>query len=97
MSHAEKTDRLVTVVVYVPAYHSESAERVVLLNRLAVTWNLTTGDLEELSAGRYYLHPITLLLEPEMRVCFICDLHDPNRDYSYVDPSSTALHVPHYI
>ena len=90
MSHAEKTDRPVTVVVYVPAYHSESAERVALLNRLAVTWNLTTGDLEELSAGRYYLHPITLLLEPEMRVCFICDLHDPNRDYTYVDPSSTA-------
>jgi len=90
MSHAEKIDSAVTVVVYVPAYHSESAERVALLNRFAVTWSLTPGDLEELSAGRYYLHPITLLLEPEMRVCFICDLHDPNCDYTYVDPTSTA-------
>ena len=82
---AEKMDRPITVLVSIPAYHTEDSERGALLNRLAVTYQLTNDNLAELSAGRYYLHSVALFLEPEMRVCFVCDINYANGDYEYIN------------
>ena len=84
MRTAEAYGRSITVEVTVPAYHEGNANRAALLNRLAVSWSLTNEELGELSAGRYYLHSVSLLLEPDMRVCFVCDIHYANSDYKYI-------------
>jgi hypothetical protein len=84
-SQAEASDRPLTVSVNVPAYHLEDSVRGAQLNRLAVTHNLTTDNLRELSADRYYLHSVGLVLEPDMRVCFVCDINQAGSDYEYID------------
>ena len=84
MSIAETRNRSIIVEVTVPAYHEGNAKRGALLNRLAVTWSLTNDELDELSAGRYYLHAVALLLEPHMNVCFVCDINYENADYKYI-------------
>ena len=82
---AEESGRPTTVLVNVPAYHTEDHVRGALLNRLAVTYNLTNDNLRELSADRYYLHSVALLLVPGMRVCFVCDINHANTDYEYIN------------
>ena len=75
----------ITVFVNVPAYHTEDSVRRALLNRLAITYNLTNDNLRELAGDRYYLHSLALLLVPGMRVCFVCDMNHPNIDYEYIN------------
>jgi len=84
MTIAESSERSITVEITVPAYHAGNANRAALLSRLAVTYSLTNEELGELAAGRYYLHSVSLLLEPDMRVCFVCDIHYANADYKYI-------------
>ena len=82
---AEKSDRPIMLLVNVPAYDTEDAVRGAQLNRLAVTYGLTTENVTELSAGRYYHHSVGLLLVPGMRVCFVCDINHANTDYGYIN------------
>jgi len=86
---AESSGRSITVEVTVPAYHEGNTNRSALLSRLGVHLDLTNDDLEELAAGRYYLHSVSLLLEPDMRVCFVCDIHYENVDYKYISLGPT--------
>jgi hypothetical protein len=85
LSQAEASDRPLMVSVNVPAYHLEDSVRGALLNRLAVTYNLTTDNLSELSGDRYYLHSVALVLEPDTRLIFVCDINQPGTDYEYIN------------
>ena len=82
---AEGSCRPTTVLVNVPAYHTEDHARGALLTRLAVMFNLTNDNLRELSADRYYLHSVALLLVPGMRLCFVCDINHANTNYEYIN------------
>ena len=86
---ADSSRRSIIVEVTVPAYHEGNTNRSALLSRLGVHLELTNEQLEELAAGRYYLHAVSLLLEPDMRVCFVCDIHYENVDYKYISLGRT--------
>jgi hypothetical protein len=84
MHFSAVTKRSVILEVSVPAYHVGNANRRALLNTLAGTWSLTNAELDEFYAGRYYLHTVSLMFEPEMNVCFLCDINYANTDYKYI-------------
>ena len=84
MHFAALSNRSVILEVSVPAYHEGNANRRALLNTLAATWSLTNAELDEFNAGRYYLHTVSLLFEPDMNVCFVCDINYANTDYKYI-------------
>ena len=67
-------------LLYVPAYHSANVKRTDCIAELAFKYNVRDAEFSELSAGRYYLHPVALLLDPRTGTCFVCDTHRETGD-----------------
>ena len=84
LDYAVHVRKPIHFLLYVPAYQAPSAQRDDLLAELAFEYNVHGTAYAELSAGRYYLHPVAMVLDPRNATCFVCDTHRAHGDYKYI-------------
>ena len=84
LDYALHVGKPIHFLLYVPAYQSATAQRNELLAELAFKYNVHGPAYTELSAGRYYLHPVGMVLDPRSATCFVCDTHRAHGDYNYI-------------
>ena len=72
------------LLLHIPAYHVGSAQRTEVINLLASTFDVRASQLAEVAAGRYYLHPVGLVIDPRSATCYVVDTHRDEGYYNYI-------------
>jgi hypothetical protein len=47
-------------------------------------FDITALQSSELAAGRYYLHPVGLIIDPRSATCLVLDTHRDEGNYNYI-------------
>ena len=84
LDYALEVRKPIHFLLYVPAYQAATAQRDELLAELAFKYNVHDTAYAEVRAGRYYLHPVAMVLDPRNATCFVCDTHRACGDYNYI-------------